>query len=252
MPRSARIRHWRSRYKPIFTTRVVRGAVCRHRLQDAELHRGGPCAARLPADAFVLRHRCGRQRQPVRRGARRRDVGRFDVATLRTRNLDCPMLAGVRPGSTCNGPTTPRTVRSCRRRDLACLSTPVASMFSITRTSRRQPIRRARPTGDPVGDARLVVPRPRKARERRVFVAGGFGTSFEGHPLQPSSFRSVGCRGRGVDVGKRRGDHYMVARPGIGRRGACRFSSAGPLSSDHGSRRARLRIRRRKSAGRRM
>jgi NTE family protein len=53
------------------------------------------------------------------------------------------------------------------------------------------------------------------ARERRVFVAGGFGTSFEGHPLQTEQFPIGGLFRLGAfDVGERRGDHYMLATAG--------------------------------------
>jgi NTE family protein len=53
------------------------------------------------------------------------------------------------------------------------------------------------------------------ARERRLFVAGGFGTSFEGHPLPTEQFPIGGLFRLGAfDVGERRGDQYMLATAG--------------------------------------
>jgi NTE family protein len=53
------------------------------------------------------------------------------------------------------------------------------------------------------------------ARERRLFVGGGVGTSFEGHPLPTEQFPIGGLLRLGAfDVGERRGDQYMLATAG--------------------------------------
>ena len=53
------------------------------------------------------------------------------------------------------------------------------------------------------------------ARERRVFLGGGFGTSFEGHPLPTEQFPLGGLLRLGAfDVGERRGDQYILATAG--------------------------------------
>ena len=53
------------------------------------------------------------------------------------------------------------------------------------------------------------------ARERRVFLAGGFGTSFDGHPLPTEQFPIGGLLRLGAfDSGERRGDKYMLGTVG--------------------------------------
>jgi hypothetical protein len=53
------------------------------------------------------------------------------------------------------------------------------------------------------------------ARERRLFAAAAFGTSFDGHPLPTEQFPIGGLLRLGAfDVGERRGDHYMLATAG--------------------------------------
>jgi NTE family protein len=53
------------------------------------------------------------------------------------------------------------------------------------------------------------------ARERRLFVAGGFGTSFDGHPLPTEQFPIGGLLRLGAfNVGERRGDRYLLATAG--------------------------------------
>ena len=55
----------------------------------------------------------------------------------------------------------------------------------------------------------------KRAREQRVFLAGGFGTSFEGHPLPTERFSLGGLLRLGAfDVGERRGDQYFLATGG--------------------------------------
>jgi NTE family protein len=49
----------------------------------------------------------------------------------------------------------------------------------------------------------------------RVFVAGGLGTSFKGHPLPTEQFPIGGLLRLGAfDVGERRGDHYLLGTAG--------------------------------------
>ena len=55
----------------------------------------------------------------------------------------------------------------------------------------------------------------RAARASRVFLAGGFGTSFDGHPLPTEQFPIGGLFRLGAfDVGEERGDKYVVATAG--------------------------------------
>ncbi|HSB87847.1 MAG TPA: patatin-like phospholipase family protein, partial [Ilumatobacteraceae bacterium] len=52
-------------------------------------------------------------------------------------------------------------------------------------------------------------------RRNRVFVTGGLGTSFDGHPLPTEQFAVGGPFRLGAfDIGEQRGDHYMVATAG--------------------------------------
>jgi hypothetical protein len=52
-------------------------------------------------------------------------------------------------------------------------------------------------------------------RRNRVFVAGGAGTSFDGHPLPTEQFALGGPFRLGAfDIGEQRGDHYIVATGG--------------------------------------
>lgn len=52
-------------------------------------------------------------------------------------------------------------------------------------------------------------------RRNRVFVTGGLGTSFDGHPLPTEQFAVGGPFRLGAfDIGEQRGDHYLVATGG--------------------------------------
>jgi NTE family protein len=52
-------------------------------------------------------------------------------------------------------------------------------------------------------------------RRNRLFVTGGFGTSFDGHPLPTEQFTVGGPFRLGAfDIGEQRGDHYVVATAG--------------------------------------
>jgi len=52
-------------------------------------------------------------------------------------------------------------------------------------------------------------------RSRRVFLAGGLGTSFDGHPLPTEQFPIGGPFRLGAfDVGEKRGDHYLMTTAG--------------------------------------
>jgi NTE family protein len=52
-------------------------------------------------------------------------------------------------------------------------------------------------------------------RRNRLFVSGGAGTSFDGHPLPTEQFAVGGpFRLGALDIGEQRGDHYIVATGG--------------------------------------
>jgi outer membrane protein assembly factor BamA len=59
------------------------------------------------------------------------------------------------------------------------------------------------------------------ARSQRVFLAGGLGTSFDGHPLPTEQFPIGGLFRLGAfDVGERRGDEYVLTTVGYLQRAA--------------------------------
>ena len=59
------------------------------------------------------------------------------------------------------------------------------------------------------------------ARSRRVFLAGGLGTSFDGHPLPTEQYPIGGLFRLGAfDVGERRGDEYLLTTAGYLQRAA--------------------------------
>ena len=52
-------------------------------------------------------------------------------------------------------------------------------------------------------------------RRNRLFVTGGFGTSFDNHPLPTEQFAVGGPFRLGAfDIGEQRGDHYLIATGG--------------------------------------
>jgi NTE family protein len=83
---------------------------------------------------------------------------------------------------------------------------PIPADFPVTRTT------------EGVTQATAVVSWMRSldsTRARRMFVAGGGGTSFDGHPLPIDQFALGGpLRLSGFSIGERRGDHYWLAASG--------------------------------------